>query len=128
MPTSPRRSSPRCGARCARAPAVAVPALNRIQTQTGDDSWQTNLREAALDYHRCPTPGKISVTPTKAMATQRDLALAYSPGVAEACLAIADDPREAGDLTARSNLVAVVTNGTAVLGPGQHRRRWPASR
>ena len=54
-----------------------------------------NLREAALDYHRYPTPGKISVTPTKAMATQRDLALAYSPGVAEACLAIVDDPREA---------------------------------
>ncbi|KQV78893.1 NADP-dependent malic enzyme [Rhizobacter sp. Root1221] len=76
------------------------------------------LREAALDYHRYPTPGKISVTPTKAMATARDLALAYSPGVADACLAIADDPREAGNLTARSNLVAVITNGTAVLGLG----------
>ncbi|MFT4069691.1 NADP-dependent malic enzyme [Paraburkholderia sp.] len=77
-----------------------------------------NLREDALDYHRYPTPGKISVTPTKPMATQRDLGLAYSPGVAEACLAIADDPREAGNLTARNNLVAVVTNGTAVLGLG----------
>ena len=77
-----------------------------------------NLREAALDYHRYPTPGKISVTPTKAMATQRDLGLAYSPGVAEACLAIVDDPREAGNLTARNNLVAVITNGTAVLGLG----------
>ncbi len=87
-----------------------------------------NLRDAALEYHRLPTPGKISVTPTKAMATQRDLALAYSPGVAEACLAIADDPRQADELTARSNLVAVITNGTAVLGPRQHRRRWPASR
>jgi malate dehydrogenase (oxaloacetate-decarboxylating)(NADP+) len=76
------------------------------------------LREAALDYHRYPTPGKISVTPTKAMATARDLSLAYSPGVADACLAIADDPREAGNLTARSNLVAVITNGTAVLGLG----------
>jgi len=76
------------------------------------------LREAALDYHRYPTPGKISVTPTKAMATARDLSLAYSPGVADACMAIADDPREAGNLTARSNLVAVVTNGTAVLGLG----------
>ena len=64
------------------------------------------LREAALDYHRYPTPGKISVTPTKAMATARDLSLAYSPGVADACMAIADDPREAGNLTARSNLVA----------------------
>src|SRR6186997_814287 len=77
-----------------------------------------NLREAALEYHRYPTPGKISVTPTKAMATQRDLGLAYSPGVAEACLAIAEDPREAGNLTARNNLVAVITNGTAVLGLG----------
>ncbi|WP_280151789.1 NADP-dependent malic enzyme [Piscinibacter sp. XHJ-5] len=77
-----------------------------------------DLREAALEYHRLPTPGKISVMPTKAMATQRDLALAYSPGVAEACLAIAEDPRQADELTARSNLVAVVTNGTAVLGLG----------
>ncbi len=77
-----------------------------------------NLRDAALDYHRYPSPGKISVTPTKAMATQRDLGLAYSPGVAEACLAIVDDPREAGNLTARNNLVAVITNGTAVLGLG----------
>jgi len=76
------------------------------------------LREAALEYHRHPTPGKISVVPTKAMATQRDLALAYSPGVAEACLAIADDPLQADELTVRSNLVAVVTNGTAVLGLG----------
>ncbi|MFG6416626.1 NADP-dependent malic enzyme [Roseateles sp. DC23W] len=79
-----------------------------------DDS----LRDEALDYHRYPTPGKISVTPTKSMATQRDLALAYSPGVAEACLEIARDPDEAIHLTARSNLVAVITNGTAVLGLG----------
>jgi len=77
-----------------------------------------NLRDAALDYHRYPTPGKISVMPTKAMATARDLSLAYSPGVADACLAIAADPLEAGSLTARSNLVAVITNGTAVLGLG----------
>ena len=77
-----------------------------------------DLREAALEYHRYPTPGKIAVVPTKAMATQRDLALAYSPGVAEACMAIADDPLLADELTARSNLVAVVTNGTAVLGLG----------
>jgi malate dehydrogenase (oxaloacetate-decarboxylating)(NADP+) len=76
------------------------------------------LREAALDYHRYPTPGKISVMPTKAMVTQRDLGLAYSPGVAEACMAIVEDPREAGNLTARNNLVAVITNGTAVLGLG----------
>ncbi len=77
-----------------------------------------NLKQDALDYHRYPTPGKISVTPTKPMATQRDLGLAYSPGVAEACLAIAEDPREAGNLTSRNNLVAVITNGTAVLGLG----------
>jgi malate dehydrogenase (oxaloacetate-decarboxylating)(NADP+) len=76
------------------------------------------LREAALDYHRLPTPGKISVMPTKAMATQRDLALAYSPGVAKACLAIVADATEAGRLTSRDNLVAVITNGTAVLGLG----------
>jgi len=77
-----------------------------------------NLRDAALDYHRYPTPGKISVTPTKAMVTARDLSLAYSPGVADACMAIAEAPLEAGNLTARSNLVAVITNGTAVLGLG----------
>jgi malate dehydrogenase (oxaloacetate-decarboxylating)(NADP+) len=76
------------------------------------------LRDAALDYHRYPTPGKISVTPTKAMATQRDLALAYSPGVADACLEIVRDPAEAMNLTSRGNLVAVITNGTAVLGLG----------
>jgi malate dehydrogenase (oxaloacetate-decarboxylating)(NADP+) len=77
-----------------------------------------NLRQDALDYHRYPTPGKISVTPTKAMLTARDLSLAYSPGVADACMAIAGDPREAGNLTARGNLVAVISNGTAVLGLG----------
>ena len=77
-----------------------------------------NLKRDALDDHRYPTPGKISITPTKLMVTQRDLGLAYSPRVAEACLAIAEDPREAGNLTARNNLVAVITNGTAVLGLG----------
>jgi len=77
-----------------------------------------SLKEAALEYHRLPQPGKISVTPTKPLTTQRDLALAYSPGVAAACLAIAADPRQAAELTARANLVAVVTNGTAVLGLG----------
>jgi malate dehydrogenase (oxaloacetate-decarboxylating)(NADP+) len=77
-----------------------------------------NLRDAALEYHRLPTAGKISVVPTKAMVTQRDLSLAYSPGVAEACNEIVRDPREAHTLTARGNLVAVVTNGTAVLGLG----------
>jgi malate dehydrogenase (oxaloacetate-decarboxylating)(NADP+) len=77
-----------------------------------------NLRDAALEYHRLPTPGKISVIPTKPLGTQRDLALAYSPGVAEACLAIVADPAEAAHLTIRGNLVAVITNGTAVLGLG----------
>jgi len=76
------------------------------------------LRQAALDYHRSPTPGKISVTPTKGLINQRDLALAYTPGVAAVCEAIAADPAEARTLTARGNLVAVITNGTAVLGLG----------
>ncbi|MCW5666411.1 MAG: NADP-dependent malic enzyme [Piscinibacter sp.] len=76
------------------------------------------LRDDALAYHRLPRPGKITVVPTKPMATQRDLSLAYSPGVAEACLEIARDPSQAAELTARANLVAVVTNGTAVLGLG----------
>ncbi|HEX7045389.1 MAG TPA: NADP-dependent malic enzyme [Burkholderiales bacterium] len=76
------------------------------------------LRNSALEYHRLPTPGKIAVTPTKDLITQHDLALAYSPGVAAACHAIVADPAEARNLTARSNLVGVITNGTAVLGLG----------
>jgi malate dehydrogenase (oxaloacetate-decarboxylating)(NADP+) len=76
------------------------------------------LREGALEYHRLPTPGKIGIVATKPLANQRDLALAYSPGVAAASLAIAADEKEASSLTARANLVAVVTNGTAVLGLG----------
>ncbi|HQT62271.1 MULTISPECIES: NADP-dependent malic enzyme [unclassified Acidiphilium] len=76
------------------------------------------LRKAALDYHRHPRPGKLAITPTKRMETSRDLALAYSPGVAAACLAIRDDPDTAFDYTIRGNLVAVITNGTAVLGLG----------
>ncbi len=79
---------------------------------------EKDLREAALDYHRRPTPGKISVTPTKGLTNQRDLALAYSPGVAAACDAIVADPATAADYTSRANLVGVVTNGTAVLGLG----------
>nr|CAX83853.1 Malic oxidoreductase family protein [uncultured bacterium] len=78
----------------------------------------SDLREAALEYHRFPTPGKISVTPTKPLANQRDLALAYSPGVAAACDVIVENPAEAATVTARANLVGVVTNGTAVLGLG----------
>jgi len=76
------------------------------------------LREAALQYHRQAPAGKISVNATKPMITQRDLALAYSPGVAAACELIAENPAEVRNMTARSNLVAVITNGTAVLGLG----------
>lgn len=76
------------------------------------------LRKAALDYHRAPVPGKIAIAPTKGLVNQRDLALAYTPGVAAACEAIVSDPATARDLTARGNLVAVITNGTAVLGLG----------
>src|SRR3982751_4571800 len=76
------------------------------------------LRDAALEYHRAPTAGKISITPTKPLFNQRDLSLAYSPGVAYACLAIEQEPALAADLTSRANLVGVITNGTAVLGLG----------
>ncbi len=76
------------------------------------------LRDAALDYHRLPKPGKIAVMPTKGLINQLDLSLAYSPGVAYACEAIADDANAAASLTARGNLVGVISNGTAVLGLG----------
>src|SRR5512145_2813362 len=77
-----------------------------------------DLRRAALEYHEKPQPGKISIAPTKQLVNQRDLALAYSPGVAAASEAIHADPSTAARYTARSNLVGVVTNGTAVLGLG----------
>ncbi|HAD25185.1 MAG TPA: NADP-dependent malic enzyme, partial [Alphaproteobacteria bacterium] len=77
-----------------------------------------DLNKMALEYHRWPTPGKLRIEPTKKMANQRDLALAYSPGVAAACNLIAEDPAEAANMTARGNLVAVISNGTAVLGLG----------
>jgi malate dehydrogenase (oxaloacetate-decarboxylating)(NADP+) len=76
------------------------------------------LREAAREYHRLPTRGKISVTPTKPLSNQRDLSLAYSPGVAYPCLDIQADPSLAAEYTSRGNLVGVITNGTAVLGLG----------
>ena len=76
------------------------------------------LRDAARDYHRFPTKGKISVTPTKPLVNQRDLSLAYSPGVAYPCLDIEADPSKAAEYTSRGNLVGVITNGTAVLGLG----------
>jgi malate dehydrogenase (oxaloacetate-decarboxylating)(NADP+) len=79
---------------------------------------EDSLRKAALDYHRLPRPGKIAIAATKGLVNQRDLALAYSPGVAAACEEIKRDPGEAATLTSRANLVAVITNGTAVLGLG----------
>ena len=77
-----------------------------------------SLKQNALDYHRRSPPGKISVLPTKQLTNQRDLALAYSPGVAAACEEIVRDPATAALYTSRSNLIAVITNGTAVLGLG----------
>lgn len=88
--------------------------IETIETQMDDQS----LKQAALYYHEFPTPGKISVTPSKQLVNQRDLALAYSPGVAAPCLEIERDPSAAAKYTARGNLVAVVSNGTAVLGLG----------
>src|SRR5450830_1772471 len=82
------------------------------------EELRQQLRQAALEYHECPRPGKISVTPTKQLTNQRDLALAYSPGVAAPCEEIVIDPANAYKYTARGNLVAVITNGTAVLGLG----------
>ncbi len=79
---------------------------------------KAQLRQAALEYHQFPTPGKISVTPTKQLINQHDLALAYSPGVASPCEEIVKDPNNAFKYTSRGNLVAVITNGTAVLGLG----------
>ena len=79
---------------------------------------QDDLKHSALEYHRYPVPGKIEISATKPLATQRDLALAYTPGVAAVCEAIVENPAEARNLTARGNLVAVITNGTAVLGLG----------
>ena len=76
------------------------------------------LRDAAREYHRSPSRGKISIAPTKPLSNQRDLSLAYSPGVAYACEEIAADPATAADYTSRGNLVAVISNGTAVLGLG----------
>lgn len=88
-----------------------------MSTEQATDA-KDKLRDDALHYHRFPKPGKLEVVATKPMANQRDLALAYSPGVAAACEAIVENPAEAATVTAKGNLVAVVTNGTAVLGLG----------
>ena len=82
------------------------------------DDAKDSLRQAALDYHKFPKPGKLEIRATKPMANGRDLARAYSPGVAEACIEIKNEPDTARDYTSRGNLVAVVTNGSAVLGLG----------
>ena len=74
--------------------------------------------QEALDYHQFPTPGKLEICATKPLVTQNDLALAYSPGVASACIEIHSNPAKAADYTIRSNLVGVITNGSAVLGLG----------
>ena len=82
------------------------------------DARHDNARQAALDYHEFPKPGKLEIRATKPLANGRDLSRAYSPGVAEACLEIKADPSTAARYTSRGNLVAVVSNGTAVLGLG----------
>ncbi|MDX3925394.1 MAG: NADP-dependent malic enzyme [Shinella sp.] len=88
----------------------------KSKTESGPASG--DIDQQALFFHRYPRPGKLEINPTKPLGNQRDLALAYSPGVAAPCLAIRDDPETAADYTARSNLVAVISNGTAVLGLG----------
>ncbi|MFQ3183083.1 MAG: malate dehydrogenase (oxaloacetate-decarboxylating)(NADP+) [Alteromonas macleodii] len=95
-----------------------TPPKTLIEASTIDAQKKETLRQAALDYHRHPKPGKLEIRATKPMANGRDLARAYSPGVAEACLEIKNNPATAHDYTARGNLVAVVTNGSAVLGLG----------
>mgnify|MGYP000312097715 CR=1 FL=1 len=98
---------------------AATEAGHRVASSEGVAPIQPDVfAQAALDYHRWPKPGKLEISATKRMVNQRDLALAYSPGVAVACLAIEKEPLEAASLTARSNLVAVISNGTAVLGLG----------
>jgi len=93
------------------------PSFARMELSE-DKTMSDDLKQAALDYHRLPKPGKLAIQATKPLTTQQDLALAYSPGVAIACEAIEEQPLTAADYTARSNLVGVITNGTAVLGLG----------
>jgi malate dehydrogenase (oxaloacetate-decarboxylating)(NADP+) len=90
----------------------------RKMNSDNNDMARSDLEDAALYFHKHPTPGKLEIQATKPLGNQRDLALAYSPGVAAPCLAIRDDPATAADYTARANLVAVISNGSAVLGLG----------
>ena len=89
-----------------------------MSTNKTQDNKRAELRRAALEYHEFPTPGKVAIAATKQLTNQRDLALAYSPGVAAPCEEIVADPNNAFKYTSRGNLVAVITNGTAVLGLG----------
>jgi malate dehydrogenase (oxaloacetate-decarboxylating)(NADP+) len=97
-----------------------MPSMNETVGSTPDQRQQAReeLRRAALEYHEFPTPGKVAISATKTLSNQRDLALAYSPGVAAPCEEIVKDPNAAFKYTSRGNLVAVITNGTAVLGLG----------
>ena len=99
-------------------PTTGGPVAHAEKSDEEVERKLSDLDEAALYYHRFPLPGKLEIQATKPLGNQRDLALAYSPGVAAPCLAIRDDPRSAADYTARANLVAVISNGTAVLGLG----------
>jgi malate dehydrogenase (oxaloacetate-decarboxylating)(NADP+) len=103
-----------------RAPTIRAPnaAPTKDRPMPNFEEKRAELRRAALEYHEFPTPGKIAIAATKQLVNQRDLALAYSPGVAAACEEIVEDPANAFRYTSRGNLVAVVTNGTAVLGLG----------
>src|SRR5262245_35371656 len=92
--------------------------MRQQQDLSRESPMEDILRRSALEYHLRQPPGKISVTPTKGLVNQRDLALAYTPGVAAACEEIVRDPAEARKMTSRGNLIGVVTNGTAVLGLG----------
>src|ERR1700730_16563786 len=105
---------------CAKLPRLRIggPLMERnLQgSPLKSDDLKDARRKAALDYHEFPTPGKLSITATKQLLNQSDLALAYSPGVAAACEAIVENPLNGFRFTARGNLVGVITNGTAVLG------------
>ena len=114
-PVRRRRRSAMIGAPRLHA---AAPHARLERTMSNSEQKAAELRRAALDYHEFPTPGKVAIAATKQLVNQHDLSLAYSPGVAAACEEIVADPANAFRYTARGNLVAVITNGTAVLGLG----------
>jgi len=123
-PQPPRRRKPRPNVDSRRPALADAPRLRQQSARTKAEDLDmssenaADLKSDALHFHREPRPGKLEIAATKPLGNQRDLALAYSPGVAFACEAIAADPAEAANLTIRQNLVAVLTNGTAVLGLG----------